>query len=89
MFTLARAARLPLSFTPASVRAFHSSRPLAVRQGDSIPDLDVLTENSPGNKVNLASELASGKGVVVGTPGAFSRFFHLHCSYPWYFFDPC
>ncbi|OAL62919.1 hypothetical protein A7C99_5304 [Trichophyton rubrum] len=69
--------RLPFSRASASVslsvsRAFHSSRPLAVSQGDSIPDLDVLTENSPGNKVNLASELASGKGVIVGTPGAFT-----------------
>ncbi|EFE41588.1 hypothetical protein TRV_03687 [Trichophyton verrucosum HKI 0517] len=69
--------RLPFSRASASLsvsvsRAFHSSRPLAVSQGDSIPDLDVLTENSPGNKVNLASELASGKGVIVGTPGAFT-----------------
>ncbi|KAF3898729.1 Peroxiredoxin [Trichophyton interdigitale] len=69
--------RLPFSRASASVsvsvsRAFHSSRPLAVSQGDSIPDLDVLTENSPGNKVNLASELAKGKGVIVGTPGAFT-----------------
>lgn len=71
--------RLPFSRASASVsvsvsRALHSSRPLAVSQGDSIPDLDVLTENSPGNKVNLASELAKGKGVIVGTPGAFSVF---------------
>lgn len=71
--------RLPFSRASASVsvsvsRAFHSSRPLAVSQGDSIPDLDVLTENSPGNKVNLAAELAKGKGVIVGTPGAFSVF---------------
>ncbi|KEF62867.1 peroxiredoxin (alkyl hydroperoxide reductase subunit C) [Exophiala aquamarina CBS 119918] len=42
-----------------------------VKQGDSIPSVD-LFENSPGNKVNLANELASGKGVIIGVPAAFS-----------------
>ncbi|KAI9801630.1 MAG: hypothetical protein M1833_002312 [Piccolia ochrophora] len=42
-----------------------------VRVGDPIPDLDILVENSPGNKVNLAKEL-TGKGVIVGVPAAFS-----------------
>lgn len=82
--------RLPFSRASASAslsvsvsvsRAFHSSRPLAVSQGDSIPNLDVLTENSPGNKVNLAAELASGKGVIVGTPGAFSNLFSIFTLY--------
>lgn len=35
-----------------------------------MPDLDVLHEDSPGNKVNLAREL--GSGVIVGVPAAFS-----------------
>ncbi|KAF3490551.1 AhpC/TSA family protein [Arthroderma uncinatum] len=54
--------------------AFHASRPnmVQVQPGDALPDLDVLTENSPGNKVNLASELAVGRGLIVGTPGAFT-----------------
>ena len=42
-----------------------------VQQGDSIPKVD-LFEDSPGNKVNLAHELASGKGVIIGVPAAFS-----------------
>lgn len=55
---------------------FHSTAPAFVQKGDSIPDLDVLVENSPGNKVNLAKEL-KGKGVIVGVPAAFSAFFPL------------
>jgi len=42
-----------------------------VKQGDSIPDVD-LFEDSPGNKVNLSKELATGKGVIIGVPAAFS-----------------
>ncbi|KAL9112447.1 MAG: hypothetical protein Q9227_003289 [Pyrenula ochraceoflavens] len=42
-----------------------------VKQGDSIPDVD-LHEDSPRNKVNLAQELASGKGLIIGVPAAFS-----------------
>jgi hypothetical protein len=45
--------------------------PLQVKEGDSIPNID-LYEDSPGNKVNLSKELASGKGVVIGVPAAFS-----------------
>ncbi|KAJ9310237.1 hypothetical protein DTO217A2_16 [Paecilomyces variotii] len=50
---------------------FHNTRPAFVKVGDALPDLDVLVEGSPGNKVNLAKEL-KGKGVIVGTPAAFS-----------------
>lgn len=50
---------------------FHNTAPAFVQKGDAIPDLEVLTENSPGNKVNLAKEI-KGKGVIVGTPAAFS-----------------
>jgi 2-Cys peroxiredoxin 5 len=52
---------------------FHSTAPAFVQKGDAIPDLDVLVENSPGNKVNLAKEL-KGKGIILGVPAAFSRF---------------
>lgn len=51
-------------------RAFHASAPAFVQKGDAIPNFD-LVENSPGNKVNLAKEI-KGKGVIVGTPAAFS-----------------
>ncbi|KAI9787027.1 MAG: hypothetical protein M1835_002873 [Candelina submexicana] len=42
-----------------------------VQVGDSLPDLDVLVESSPGNKVNLEKEL-KGKGLIIGVPAAFS-----------------
>ncbi|KAJ5086890.1 hypothetical protein NUU61_008197 [Penicillium alfredii] len=50
---------------------FHSTAPAFVQKGDAIPNLDVLVEDSPGNKVNLAKEI-KGKGVIIGTPAAFS-----------------
>lgn len=53
--------------------SFHSTSRHYVEAGDSIPDLEVLTENSPGNKVNLAKELSSGKSLVIGVPAAFSE----------------
>lgn len=52
---------------------FHNTRPAFVKVGDALPDLDVQVEGSPGNKVNLAKEL-KGKGVIVGTPAAFSMY---------------
>ncbi|KAI9840913.1 MAG: Peroxiredoxin-5, mitochondrial [Sclerophora amabilis] len=42
-----------------------------VKIGDSVPDLDVLMENTPAGKVNLAKEL-TGKGLIIGVPAAFS-----------------
>lgn len=44
-----------------------------VKQGDSIPNVD-LFEATPGNKVNLAEVLKSGKGIILGVPAAFSEF---------------
>ncbi|KAI4862319.1 Redoxin-domain-containing protein [Hypoxylon rubiginosum] len=59
------------SSSPLSRRAFHGTpRALQVQVGEPVPDLDVLHEDSPGNKVNLAREL--GSGVIVGVPAAFS-----------------
>jgi peroxiredoxin len=43
-----------------------------VRVGDPIPDLNVLVEDSPGNKVNLGEEFASSDGIIIGVPAAFS-----------------
>jgi peroxiredoxin 5 len=42
-----------------------------VKIGDSVPSVDLM-EGSPGNKVNLANELASGNGLIIGVPAAFS-----------------
>lgn len=55
----------------ASQALFHTSRPALVNVGDRIPDLTVLCENSPGNKVNLSQELKEG-GLIIGVPAAFS-----------------
>ncbi len=44
---------------------------LQVKVGDSIPSVE-LFEDSPGNKVDLSKELASGKGLIIGVPAAFS-----------------
>ena len=66
------------SFRPSVGRSvaapFHSSARANVKIGDSIPRLEVLMENSPGNKVNLGQELGqgSGKALVIGVPAAFS-----------------
>ncbi|RVX75187.1 hypothetical protein B0A52_00539 [Exophiala mesophila] len=42
-----------------------------VKEGDAVPNVE-LFESSPGNRVNLSKELASGKGLVIGVPAAFS-----------------
>lgn len=49
---------------------------IMVQVGDSIPSIE-LTEGNPGGKVNLATELASGPGLVIGVPAAFSKFLFL------------
>lgn len=64
----------PLRAAPAisSVSRFHTSRPLFVSKGDSLPPYD-LVENSPGNKVSLVDEFTNIKrGLVIGVPAAFS-----------------
>lgn len=57
---------------PAVARSFHSTRPAFVQVGDAIPNLEVLHESSPGNKVNLAEEFKGSDGYIVGVPAAFS-----------------
>ncbi|PLB50221.1 AhpC/TSA family protein [Aspergillus steynii IBT 23096] len=69
MFAARRFTAVPRALSQRSL--FHSTAPAFVQKGDAIPDLDVLVEDSPGNKVNLAKEL-QGKGVIVGVPAAFS-----------------
>ena len=54
--------------------SFHASPSALVQVGDKIPDLDVLTEDSPGKKINLAKELSTGKGLIIGVPAAFSMY---------------
>jgi len=52
-------------------RSFHSSARAFIKVGDKLPNLDVLVENSPGNKVDL-SEFTKGKALIIGVPAAFS-----------------
>lgn len=60
--------------TVSRARLFHTSRVAYVKVGDRLPDLaDALMENSPGNKINLAQELSSGRGLIIGVPAAFSK----------------
>lgn len=72
MFAARRfATRFPAVRTQTAL--FHKTAPAFVQKGDAIPDLEVLTESSPGNKVYLAKEL-KGKGVIVGVPAAYSTY---------------
>lgn len=66
------AARSATASRTAAVRRFHASRPAFVRVGQEVPSIEVLVENSPGNKVNLAEEFQKGDGIIIGVPGAFS-----------------
>jgi len=52
-------------------RHFHRSLLAFVKVGDPIPDLNVLVEDSPGNKVNLREQIKN-KALVIGVPAAFS-----------------
>ena len=54
-------------------RAFHGSARAFIKVGDPIPDVNVLVEKSPGNKVKLSEQL-TGKGLIIGVPAAFSKF---------------
>lgn len=73
LFTMRRLAQ---QTSRSAVRSFQSSSRAFIKVGDKIPNLDVLVENSPGNKVNLSSELA-GKGLIIGVPAAFSKKYTL------------
>ena len=54
-------------------RSFHNTRPAFVKVGDRIPNLTKsLMETTPGNKVNLAEEMDTGKSLLIGVPAAFS-----------------
>ncbi|KAK7924281.1 peroxiredoxin (alkyl hydroperoxide reductase subunit C) [Apiospora marii] len=66
------AARATAAPAAASARSFHATRRSLVQVGDSLPNLEVLCEASPGNKVNLLDEFKSTKGLVIGVPAAFS-----------------
>ncbi|KHJ33317.1 putative tsa family protein [Erysiphe necator] len=53
-------------------RSFHSSTKAFVKIGERIPDIDVLVEDSPGNKVRLREVIGNDKALIIGVPAAFS-----------------
>jgi len=55
-----------------SLRSFSSTTRALIEVGDRLPQLDVLVENSPGNKVNLSEQVTKGKALIIGVPAAFS-----------------
>jgi peroxiredoxin len=57
---------------PAVSRGFHTTPRAFVKVGDEIPDLEVLHEETPGTKINLAEEFKSANGYIIGVPAAFS-----------------
>ncbi|KAM7207965.1 peroxiredoxin-5, mitochondrial [Naviculisporaceae sp. PSN 640] len=68
-----RTMRLSTARAPFAARSFHSTRPAFVKVGDPLPDLEVLQEGSPGNKINLAEEASKlNKMILLGVPAAFS-----------------
>ncbi|KKA28963.1 hypothetical protein TD95_000899 [Thielaviopsis punctulata] len=65
-------AAAPRTTAVVAARAFSSSAQRFVKVGDEVPNMEVLCENSPGNKVNLAEEFEDANGIVIGVPAAFS-----------------
>ncbi|KPI36876.1 Peroxiredoxin-5, mitochondrial, partial [Cyphellophora attinorum] len=42
-----------------------------VKEGDKIPSVELFRKN-PGDKINIAQEIASGPALLIGVPAAFS-----------------
>lgn len=78
-FTITRSAT---RFTTTTTRTFTSTTVKMVKEGDSIPDI-TLFEGNPGDKVNLADVLKSGKGIILGVPAAFSESFSFYFVISW------
>jgi hypothetical protein len=60
---------------PSLRRCFQTSRALAINVGDQLPRLgEVLMEDTPGNKLDLAAEIEKkgGDALIIGVPAAFS-----------------
>lgn len=59
------ARHLSLARPIAGRRLFHATAPAFVKVGDKLPNVELM-ENSPGNKVSIAEELKTGKGLIIG-----------------------
>ena len=58
---------------PTSYRNFHKTAATMVKVGDTIPNVE-LFEGAPDKKVDIGKELASGKGLIVTIPAAYSTY---------------
>ncbi|CCU75816.1 AhpC/TSA family protein [Blumeria hordei DH14] len=65
-----RQSRLP--FFSILRRGFTHTATAFIRVGEKIPNLDLLIEDSPGNKVNLCEVIGNKKALIIGVPAAFS-----------------
>ncbi|KAH7361701.1 redoxin [Plectosphaerella cucumerina] len=68
----ARRALTARPVAPIAARGFHATPRALVKVGDEIPDLEVLYENTPATKVNLAEVFKRDNGIIIGVPAAFS-----------------
>ena len=59
------ARQLSLARPIAGRRLFYATAPTLVKVGDKLPNVELM-ENSPGNKVSIAEELKTGKGLIIG-----------------------
>jgi 2-Cys peroxiredoxin 5 len=65
--------RVSLRTSVPARRSFQTTRPAFISVGDKIPALDVLMEDTPGSKVDLAREIETkGDALIIGVPAAFS-----------------
>ncbi|OQV22545.1 putative Peroxiredoxin-5, mitochondrial [Hypsibius exemplaris] len=56
---------------PSLVRLLHATRPLAIKEGDSLPNAE-LVEGGPDGKVKVGDLFGKKRGVLLGVPGAFT-----------------
>jgi len=54
-----------------AARMFHLSRPLAIKEGDALPNTEVV-EGEPSNKIKVADLFGKKRGILIGVPGAFT-----------------
>lgn len=53
-------------------RGIQTSRKMLIKVGERLPNINVLVEDSPGNKLNLREVIKEDKALIIGVPAAFS-----------------
>lgn len=54
-------------------RGIQTSRKMLIKVGERLPNINVLVEDSPGNKLNLREVIKEDKALIIGVPAAFSK----------------